>query len=147
MGLVRWRDRGELSPWSALRELESQFGRLFGEMTGASDWMLDPPVDITETPEAYILEADLPGVEKTNLEVTCVDNVVTLKGERRNVKKEEDGGCFRAERRYGRFERSFEIPGGFENDRVEAAFTDGVLRVTLPKREETKPKQISVKVG
>ncbi len=146
MGLVRWRERGDLSPWSALRDLESQFNRVFGDFGLSSNWTMDPLVDISETDEAYVLEADLPGISKQDIELSCVDNVVTIKGERKHEKKVDDEGVQRTERRYGAFQRSFEIPGGFETDKVSAEYTDGVLRVTLPKREESKPKQIDVKV-
>ena len=146
MALVRWRDRGELSPWSALRDLESQFNRVFGDFGLASSWMVDPPVDITETKDAYVLEADLPGISKSDIEVTCVDNVVTIKGERKHEAKTENSGGYRSERRYGAFQRSFEVPNGFDPERVQAEYTNGELRITLPKREESKPKQIDVVV-
>ncbi|HOS03963.1 MAG TPA: hypothetical protein PKZ01_12840, partial [Candidatus Hydrogenedentes bacterium] len=75
MGLVRWRERGDLSPWSALRDLESQFNRVFGDFGLSSNWTMDPLVDISETDEAYVLEADLPGMSKQDIELSCVDNV------------------------------------------------------------------------
>ena len=148
MALVRWRNRGELAPWSALRDMERNFNRLFAELGGETDWQLgiwSPAVDLTETDDAYTLEADLPGLTKDDVDVTVVDNVVTLKGERKQEQEVEERGHNRYERRYGAFQRSFEVPGGFAADKVEAKFKDGVLQVTLPKREETKPKQIEVK--
>jgi len=149
MALVRWKDRGELSPWSALRDLESEFGRLFGDMTrdfGLVDRGWVPAVDLKETDAAYVIEADMPGLKKEDIELVAVDNVVTLKGERKNEHEETRDGYHRFERRYGSFQRSFEIPGGFESGKIEAQYKDGVLTVTVPKREEAKPKQISVNV-
>ncbi len=153
MALVRWKDRGELAPWSALQDLESQMQRLFGE--GAADlnwpertWL--PTADLRETDDHYIVEMDLPGMRKEDVELTAIDNVLTIKGERKyehKDEKEDERGYRRFERRYGRFERSFEIPGGFDADKVEAHYDNGVLRVNLPKREEAKPKQISVNVN
>ncbi len=153
MGLVRRQDRGELAPWSALQDLESQMQRLFGE--GAADlnwpertWL--PTADLRETDDHYIVEMDLPGMRKEDVELTAIDNVLTIKGERKyehKDEKEDERGYRRFERRYGRFERSFEIPGGFDADNVEANYDNGVLHVTLPKREEAKPKQISVNVN
>ncbi|HIJ74492.1 MAG TPA: Hsp20/alpha crystallin family protein [Candidatus Hydrogenedentes bacterium] len=148
MALVRWRNRGELAPWSALRDIEGQFNRLFAELAGEGDWRLgawSPAVDLTETDEAYTLEADLPGLNKDDVEITAVDNVITLKGERKQEHEAREKGHHRYERRYGSFQRSFEVPGGFEAEKVDAKFEDGVLRVTLPKRKEAKPKHIQVK--
>jgi len=150
MALVRWKDRGELSPWSALRDLEGQFNRLFGELNRDYDvfergWA--PAVDLQETEEAYTLEADLPGLKKEDIELSAVDNMITLKGERKHEEEMKENGYHRIERRYGTFQRAFEIPGGFDADKIQARFEDGVLHVTLPKREETKPRHIEVKVN
>ena len=150
MSLVRWRDRGELSPWAPLRDLEGQFNRLFGELARDYDpfdrgWA--PAVDLKENEQDYTLEADLPGMKKEEVDITVIDNVITLKGERRHESETKEKDYHRVERRYGSFERSFEIPGGFDADKIAAHFDNGVLRVTLPKREESKPKQIEVKVN
>ena len=149
MALVRWKDRGELSPWSALRDLEGQFNRVFGELTRDTDYFergWTPAVDLKETEEAYTLEADLPGLKKEDIELSVVDNLVTLKGERKQEEEVKDEGYHRIERQYGSFQRSLEIPGGFNADKITAEFKEGVLHVTLPKREEAKPKHIEVKV-
>lgn len=150
MALVRWKDRGELSPWSALRDLEGQFNRLFGELSRDYDvfergWA--PAVDLKETEDAYTLEADLPGLKKEDIELTAVDNMITVKGERKHEEEVKENGYQRVERRYGTFQRTFEIPGGFDADKVEAHFEDGVLHVKLPKREEAKPRHIDVKIS
>ena len=150
MALVRWRDRGELSPWGPFRDLEGHFNRLFGELNRDYDlfdrgW--SPAVDLKEEEQGYTLEADLPGLKKEDIDLTVVDNVITIKGERKQETETKEKGYHRVERRYGTFERSFEIPGGFEAAKIEAKFDNGVLRVTLPKREESKPKQVEVKVN
>lgn len=148
MALVRWKNRGELSPFSALRDLENQFGRLFEEFVdGGAARFWSPAIDLVETDESYALEADLPGMKKDDIELVVVDNLVTIKGERRHETEARREGYHRFERQYGTFQRTFEIPGGFKADGVSATFEDGVLRVTLPKREEMKPKQIEVKVS
>lgn len=148
MALVRWKNRGELSPFSALRDLESQFGRLFDEFAeggGPRTW--SPAIDLTEQDDSYELEADLPGMKKEDIELVVVDNLVTIKGERKSQSEARREGYHRFERQYGGFTRTFEIPGGFKAEGVNASFENGVLRVTLPKREEMKPKQIEVKVS
>ena len=150
MALVRWKDRCDLAPWSALRDLEDEFSRIFGSWTRDLDrptgaW--SPAVDVKETDEAYTIEADLPGVNKEDIELTVLDNALTIKGERKSEKEAKEEGYHRVERRYGSFQRSFHVPGGFDPGKVSANFDKGVLRVTLPKREESKPKQIEVKVN
>ena len=150
MSLVRWKDRGELSPWAPLRDIEGQFNRLFGELArdyDLSDRGWAPAIDLKEDEQEYTLEADLPGMKKEEIDITVVDNVITLKGERKHETETKEKGYHRVERRYGSFERTFELPGGFDANKINAHFDNGVLKVTLPKREETKPKQIEVKVG
>ena len=148
MALVRWRNRGELSPWSALRDLEQQFNQVFGGLDdrGSFEGAWTPAIDVSESDEAYTIEADLPGLTKDDIKLVVVDNVVALKGERKREHEAKADGYHRIERRYGAFQRSFEVPGGFDADKVNAKFEDGVLHVTLPKREEAKPKQIELKV-
>jgi HSP20 family protein len=150
MALVRWKNYGELNPWSPLRELEGQFNRFFGELArdfDLSDGGWSPAVDFKEGEHEYTLEADLPGMKKEEIDVTVMDNCITLRGERKRETESNDKGVHRVERRYGTFERTFEIPGGFDAENINAHFDGGVLRVTLPKREEAKPKQVEVKVS
>jgi len=150
MALVRWKRRGESNPWSALRDLEDRFSRVFGTLgDDGGGWFEGawvPSMDVTESEDAYTIEADLPGMKKDDIELVVVDNVVTLKGERKFEHENKAEGYHRFERRYGSFQRAFEVPGGFDSDKVTASFEDGVLRVALPKREDAKPKQIQVKV-
>ncbi len=153
MALVRWKDAGNIAPWSALQDLETQMNRLLGEFGGQLSplegaWM--PAADLRETDDHYIVELDIPGMKKEELDITAIDNVLTVKGERQSEHKEgedEERGYRRYERQYGRFERSFEIPGGFDAENVEAQYEEGVLRIKLPKREEAKPRQIDVKTN
>jgi HSP20 family protein len=150
MALVRWKDRRDLAPWSAFRDLEDEVSRIFGSWTRDLDrptgtWA--PAVDVKETDESYTIEADLPGVNKDDIELTVLDNALTIKGERKSEEETKEKGYRRVERRYGNFQRSFHVPGGFDAGKVSANFDKGVLRVTLPKREESKPKQIEVKVN
>lgn len=141
--------RQELSPWAGFQALEERLNRIFGGLPmdfepiqGA--WM--PSVDLHEGKDNYTLKADLPGVAKDDLELSVVDDVVTLKGHRSQEEERDEEGYHRVERSYGSFQRSFRIPGGIDAARVEAKFENGVLAVTLPKREENRPKQITVNV-
>jgi HSP20 family protein len=103
-----------------------------------------PAIDIRETEDSYLIEADVAGLKKDDIELTVEDNVLTLKGERKHESEEKKEGYRRIERRYGSFRRSFELPAGVDTGKVKADVKDGVLSVTLPKPEEVKPKQIEV---
>ncbi|MCC6144889.1 MAG: Hsp20/alpha crystallin family protein [Candidatus Hydrogenedentes bacterium] len=144
------RDTNELNPWATFRDLEEQFSQFFREfpvatgISAESSWV--PAVDLTETADAYLLEADLPGMKREDIEVTVVDDVITLRGERKEEKAQEEKGYRRVERSYGSFQRSFRVPGGVDTGKVDAHFDQGVLKVSLPKRPEAKPKAIEVKV-
>jgi HSP20 family protein len=145
------RDRREMSPWTTFRDLEEQFSQFFRDFplaTGIgneSAWV--PAVDLTETEDAYLLEADLPGMKREDIEVTVVDDMITLKGERKEEKSEAHKGYRRVERSYGSFQRAFRVPGGVDTAKVDAHFEHGVLKVSLPKRPEAKPKAIEVKIS
>jgi HSP20 family protein len=136
-------------PWSAFTDLQQEMTRIM-EATGF-DWdrlgrTWHPPMDLQETEHEYVLQADLPGVKKEDIALTAVDNTVKVSGKREHEKREKDKSIHRLERLYGEFQRTFELPGGFDANHVEATLRDGVLRVRLPKREEAKPKRIELKV-
>lgn len=148
MSLVRLRDRWDLNPWTAIHELENQFNQIMNRWGGEfgfapGKWM--PAIDLRETSSEYILEADMPGLKREDIHLEVLDNVVTIRGERKSEQEREGNGYHRVERQYGSFSRSIDVPGGFNPDQVTAKFENGVLTVTLPKREEAKPKQIEVK--
>lgn len=138
------------SDWpSAFRDLEGRINRMFNTMNLEPEqagvaWT--PPVDLHEAEDAYRLEVDLPGLTKDDIQLSITDDVVTLKGSRKQETEKRAEGYHRIERMYGSFQRSFRIPGGIDATKVEASFENGVLQVTLPKPEERKPRQIEVKV-
>jgi HSP20 family protein len=103
-----------------------------------------PAVDVKETDEAYVLNAELPGLEKKDIHITLEDNVLTLSGERRFEKETDKDNYHRIERAYGSFTRSFSLGGGVDAEKVQATFKDGVLTMTVPKTEETRPRQIEI---
>ena len=149
MTLVRWEDRPGL--WPSFRELESEFDRLFRALGrapwgGWSERYGLPATDVHETAEAYVIEADLPGLTKKDIELSVSEGVVTIRGERKQEREETGAGVHRYERWYGKFERSFTVPANVDATKAEAEYANGVLRITLGKRAEAKPKQIEVKV-
>jgi HSP20 family protein len=105
-------------------------------------WM--PAVDIRETDEAFFVNAELPGLTKDDIQITLENNVLRLSGERRFEKEDEKDNYRRIERAYGGFSRVFTLGGGVDAERVAANFKDGVLTITVPKKEETKPRKIAI---
>lgn len=123
--------------------------RFFGEFApvavGGRKELL-PEFDLSETEEYIVLKADLAGIDAKNLDINLTDNVLVVKGERKED-REEKSECFhQVERRFGTFTRSFTLPGDVKADGIEATYKDGVLRLTIPKAETAKPKKIEVKV-
>ena len=108
-----------------------------------------PAVDVTETDKAYEINAELPGMDEKNIEVKVADDVLTIKGEKREEKEEKNRDYYLSERSFGSFQRSFQVPNGVDTDKIEASFKNGVLTVTLPKSTEAQKaeKKITVKAA
>jgi HSP20 family protein len=117
---------------------------MLSEPRTARPW--SPAVDIYETENELVLKADLPDVKLENIDVRVENETLTIKGERRFEQQENSKGFHRIERSYGTFVRSFSVPGTVETDKVGADYRDGVLTVTLPKKEAAKPRQVKVAV-
>jgi HSP20 family protein len=150
MAIVRW------EPFRDLVQVQDRMNRIFdeafrGSRSAEEDWALGgswaPPVDIYEHDGNLVLKAELPGIDPKDVDVRVENNVLTLRGERKfdgEVKRES---CHRVERAYGAFSRSFTLPNIVDTTNIKAEFKDGVLRVTMPKREEAKPKQIQIQIN
>lgn len=138
-------------PFRELRSLQDDMTRLFTgvvpdaarreDMVGGA-W--NPRVDIFENKDTLVLEAELPGMNRDDFELTIENSVVTLKGERKFEKKTDGDNYHRIERAYGTFTRSFTLPQTVSADGARAEFKNGILNVSLPKREETKARKIEV---
>ena len=146
MELSPWRPFGELSPFR--KEMDRLWNRFLGETPFARTFneMWSPSVDISETKDDFVLKAELPGLEAKDVNVSISGNVLTIKGEKKAEEEEKDEHYHRVERYSGSFQRVFQLPIGVKADKVEANFDKGVLKVTLPKVEEAKKKEIEVKV-
>ena len=148
MTIVKW------DPFKNVAALQDRINRIFDESfsrTAESDddismsaWK--PSVDIYETDEAIILKAELPGIKKEDVSVEVKDNVLTLKGVRTEEKEIKEKNYYRKERAFGTFSRAFNLQHRIQPDKIKARFKDGVLKIEIPKPEEEKPKQITVKV-
>jgi HSP20 family protein len=114
---------------------------------GSDQADLVPRVDVMETDDAVQITAELPGMSENDIDISLSDGVLTLKGEKKEEKEVEDKGYYLSERRFGFFQRSFRLPEGIDEDRIEASFDKGVLKITLPKTQEAtnQAKKISVK--
>ena len=105
-----------------------------------------PAVDISERDEAYVLDAEIPGIKKEEIRIEVKDGILTVSGERKYEHEEMKDTYTRVERCYGNFHRSFKLPDHVEEDKIDAEYKDGVLTVTIPKGERAQPKQIDVKI-
>lgn len=143
----------EITIWRPLHELKKEMDRIFQEFFGRSyfpaerfeiEWA--PAVDVSETEDAIIVKADLPGVKPEDIEINIVDNVLTIRGEKKREAEEKKENFYRVERFYGSFMRAIQLPTEVEVDKVKAQYKDGVLKITLPKKPEEKKKVIKVEV-
>jgi len=146
MKLVRWEPFGSDFARMANR-LNRAFDLRFQDSDRESLGIWNPPVDIFEDKDGVVLNAELPGMKKEDIELRVENNVLTLQGERKRENETKEEGYFRSERAYGTFSRSFSLPTSVDTSKVSAEYKDGVLSVSLPKAEEAKPKQIDVKVA
>ena len=128
-----------------LRLFEDAFSRLISEPQTNRPW--SPAVDIYETENELILKADLPEVDLGNINVNVENQTLTISGERKFEAQSDGKGYHRIERNYGTFVRSFAVPNSFDTDHINASYRNGVLSVTLPKKEAAKPRQIKVEVA
>lgn len=131
--------------------LQDQFNRFFNEAFGRASeegslttWA--PSVDIYETEHELVVKADLPDIRPEELDIRVENNILTIRGERKFEKKENEKNYLRVERSYGSFTRSFSLASTVKTEAIKADYKNGVLTLTIPKREEAKPKQIKVNV-
>jgi HSP20 family protein len=130
-------------PLANLRLFEDAFTRMLSEPRTGRPWT--PAVDIYETENALVLQADLPDVDQKDIEVRVENNTLTIKGERQFEHEDQPTKAYhRIERSYGTFVRSFAVPNTFDTEHVGAEYKNGVLAISLPKKEAAKPRQVKV---
>lgn len=151
MALIRYQRPDVWSPFQQLSSLRQEIDRLFDSPLATLEeatqpfmggWM--PSVDLFEDKDNFVLKAELPGMKKEEIEISLHEGVVSISGERKQEQKHEDAETYRSERFFGRFHRTISLPSPVNGEKVTANYKDGVLTVTLPKSEETKPKQIPI---
>ena len=159
MKLIRWNPLRDVAPWHPVTDLTSDFvsmqdeidrilnqfrGGTFADGEGAP-WL--PPVDIVERENEYRVQVELPGVNKNDVKITVLNDVLTIRGEKKREQEQKGDNYHRTERLYGAFQRSFALPSSVQSDKIQAAYDNGVLMISLPKVEAAKPKEVEVKVN
>lgn len=146
MALIRWRPTGG---FLAERDFGDEMTRLFDEMRsrwegdrGMAVW--SPSMNVYEKDDQIVMEAELPGMKKEDINVSVQDNVLTVSGERKEEEEVKETDFYRHERRYGSFSRSISLPSTVDTKKINASYQGGVLKVTMPKAEEAKAKRIEV---
>jgi len=147
MAIVRWR------PWRDLYRMQEEMDRLFSdwferfsERREVTQGLWSPDVDISETVEAIFVSAEVPGIKKEDIHISVQDNILTIKGEKKQEKETKGENYHRVERCHGAFQRSFNLPAVVDSSKVKASYKDGVLKIELPKKEEAKPKEIPIAI-
>jgi HSP20 family protein len=132
-----------MKPEPFTRDLDRVFDAFFGQGENqARRWV--PPMDLIEAEDHFLLKADLPGLTEGDVSIEVQDGTLTISGERHAEHEQKERGWYRIERAFGSFNRSLTLPDGVDPDRIEAAFSHGVLEVRIPKPEERKPRRIEI---
>lgn len=144
---IRYTPRTDLN--SLQREFDSLFNRFFPSWNGSEEeWSSSstwaPSVDLGENEDRYLVRLDVPGMTKADIDIRVNNGVLTVAGERKAEDTSDVDTFFRRETYYGRFQRSFRLPQEVQTDQIRAEYTDGVLKVEIPKAEERKPRQIAI---
>jgi HSP20 family protein len=149
MAVIRWEPARELG--AIQNEMNRLFNTFFDAPSGAPNgaaarrWV--PAMDLVETPDEFVLRADLPGVSEGDVNIELEDNVLSISGERKSEHEQQSEGYYRIERGSGQFLRSLTLPEGVDAGAVTASFDRGVLEVRVPKPEQRKPRKVSISVG
>jgi HSP20 family protein len=146
MAIVRW------DPTREVDSLQSEVNRLFDTFFGGRPangtlrrWV--PPMDLVETDDHLVLRADLPGLDREDVNIEVKDGVLTVSGERKTEHEERADGFYRVERAFGGFSRSMSLPEHVDAERIDASFDKGVLEVRIPKPEERKPHRVEIRAA
>ncbi len=150
MAIIRWVD-----PFKELSAIHERMNQLFDETflparaseAAPAAAMWSPAVDIYESGDDIVVKAEVPGIDRDGVAVEVKDGILTLRGERKFEKEEQEENYHRIERSYGTFVRSFALPSSADPEKVEAALTEGVLEVRIGKKEQAKPRKVKVTVN
>ena len=142
-GLIPWKRR----EWIELRrEFDDLFTRFFGEEAKTGITSFSPAIDVTETDKDIVVKAEIPGMNSEDLDVSLTGEVLTIKGEKKEHKQENEAGRHRIERMFGSFTRSFTLPCPVQQDNIQARYENGILTLTMPKIESEQKQSVKIKV-
>ncbi|UCC80488.1 MAG: Hsp20/alpha crystallin family protein [Candidatus Zixiibacteriota bacterium] len=144
MAIVRWKPMRELM--SLRDEMDRMFDSFWGENDGRDGGMLMPPVDMIENDDNFVVSVELPGLKKDEIKMTMQNNVLTISGSKKHEFESKEDTVHRVERSYGSFCRSISLSSTIDSSAIKASYDSGVLKVTLPKVEEAKPKEIAIDI-
>jgi HSP20 family protein len=144
----------EVTPWRPFefekmrREMDRLWDSFFESKptrrVGEGEWA--PSLDISETKGDLVVKAELPGIDPKDIDISLNEGILTIKGEKRQEKEEKEEGYHLVERSYGSFTRSIRLPREIQSEKINASYKNGVLKITLPKTEEAKKKEVKIKV-
>ncbi len=151
MEIMKYREPYGTSSWNSMRSLQQEINALFNDdffpaSTGLFDRTYSPAVDVVENTGNYVILCELPGLTNEDVDVQIADNVLTIKGEKKENTEHSEKHCYKKESWYGSFQRTISMPSGIDSTGIEGQLENGILQITIPKKEETKPRQISVTV-
>lgn len=151
MAIVKWKNKNMFDPWEDLRSLQNEINDLFNydrfpSTTGLFDRSVTPAIDFVEGENDYTVTCELPGLEEKDIDVSIASNVLTIKGKKEDNREEKKGKFFKKETWSGSFQRTVALPLTVDTEKISADMKDGILNIKLPRKEETKPKQITVNV-
>ncbi|PIE05072.1 MAG: heat-shock protein Hsp20 [Spirochaetales bacterium] len=151
MEIMKYREPAAPSYWNSMKNLQQEINALFDDdffpaSTGLFDRTYSPAVDVIENENNYLIRCELPGLSSEDIDVQVADNVLTVKGEKKARNEESEKRWYKKESWYGSFQRTISMPSGVDAAGIKGELENGILKVTLPKKEEMKPRQISVNV-
>jgi HSP20 family protein len=151
--LTIWKPFRELAPFKEFERMRRDMDRLWDSFfegglrrgtEGEGEWL--PSLDVAETKNELVVKAEVPGMEPKDIDISLSDGVLTIKGEKKQEKEEKEADYHLVERSYGAFTRLVRLPKEVQSEKISASYKDGILKVTLPKSEEAKKKEIKIKV-
>ncbi len=151
MEIMKNMESGLARSGESLRSLQQEINALFDAdffpaSTGLFDRTYSPAVDVVENTDSYLIICELPGLSDEDIDVQAADNVLTIKGEKKDRREVPEKRWYKKESWYGSFQRTISMPSGIDAAGITGELENGVLKVILPKKEEMKPRQINVKV-
>jgi HSP20 family protein len=151
--LTTWKPFRELGPFKDFERMRREMDRLWDSFfegglrkrtEGAGEWL--PSLDVAETKNEIVVKAEVAGMDPKDIDISLSDGVLTIKGEKKQEKEEKEADYHLTERSYGSFTRLVQLPKEVQSDKISASYKNGILKITLPKSEEAKKKEIKIKV-